>query len=265
MAKYNNIAGTIFTFRRHKYLKRTVKSLEKANKNRDVDWYAFVDGPVNKITGVQYAKQKEIDKCVKILENSKLPIKKIFKSEYNICIDGQKNKSFQLYDDYDLIYFFEDDLLVSPHYLKLLYIACFQFPEHMILMNKHFNNGPLDTLEECNIARVWGSAMTRRLYHKIKDGWKEWYARAQTVDYRAGRRERAKVLSTWLTHDVALTNLTRKYGNGKLWPCNTRGHYIGKKGDIAYTDFLWKKNNMADQPKNYIYKSDANLDRFKVR
>ena len=268
--KYKNIAGVVFGFRRNDYLKRTIDSLEKNTEANNLTWYAFLDGAVNQISGNRYAEDSQIEACKKVFEDSKLNFT-IIQNRYNKCIALQKEKAHQLYNDHDCIFFFEDDLVVSPYYIRLLRIALEQHPMYTILMNTNKSGGRLNQLTLCNIARIWGYGMSRELYHRIATRYTKYVDFMKDYDYLLrnnakgirGRLKRHKVY--WHSHDINITRLSREFGKGKLWPRKTRGFYIGEKGAIAYrTKRTWLNKNMHKQPKDYIYRSDKRLDGFVI-
>ena len=261
--KYSKPAGVVFTFNRPDYLAQTLDSLLKNDEARDMPWYAFLDGAVNEFSGNRYAKGKEIKACHKLLLDSPLKFSSITVNENNECIARQKHKAHRLYAEHDVIYFFEDDMIVSPHYLKLLRIALQQYPRHAILLHTGKSKGRLDRLVNCNIARIWGYGMTRVLYSRIEQEWNEFHKGISKIDYllRSSMSNiRMKLGIKWHSHDVTITQLSRKRGAGKLWPEVSRGYYIGRKGSIAFrTDATWFKRNMHKQKKRFVYSSDANF------
>lgn len=266
--KYEKIGAALFAFKRPDYLRQVLTALEENEEAYNIEWHGFVDGPINLISGNRYATDKEVAAVAALMENSKLPFVDVYRNEDNRCIARQKYAAFKLYKYYDLMYFFEDDLVVSPYYCRLLRIAAQRFPNYMILMNTHRNiSGELNMLERCGIARIWGSAMSRPLYLRIANAYEEWHKGISQIDYilRSSlnlRQYGIKVNS----HDVALTQMVRRFGAGKLWPVKTRARYIGRKGNIAYrTDRTWFKKGMDKQPEKFHYPSDAKLRRFRLR
>lgn len=259
----------IFGFNRPEYLEPALKYFEAAEESDDFPWYAYVDGAENLISGAVYAKQDDIDRCVMLLENSSLPIHKIIVNADNHCIARQKHKAHELYDEHDLLFFFEDDMLIGKHYLRLLRIALEQYPMHAVIMNTHMNRGSLSILRDCGIARVWGYGMSRGLYCNIKPEWDHFATRIATVDYiqRSSIKGIKRRLGIrWKSHDITITRLCRQYGDGKLWPDVSRGFYIGRKGAIAYrTDRTWFKKRMHRQPKQITYPADGILTEFQYR
>ena len=255
-----NPAGVVFAFRRPDYLGQVLDSLEANEEAYDIPWYAFLDGAVNKISGNRYAEDVDIDMCYQLLLDSPLNFK-IKVNDYNKCIARQKHAAHRLYEEHDALYFFEDDMILSPYYLRLLRIALEQFPLHAILLHQDKRKGKLNRLTNCGIARVWGYGMTRELYRKIEEDWNRYHKGISQVDYllRTSIKDFKKNLDIeWHSHDINITRLSRRHGDGKLWPEISRGYYVGRKGAIAFrTDQTWFKRGMHQQRRRILYPSDA--------
>lgn len=268
---YKSIAGVVFGFRRPDYLAQTLTALEANTEADQLTWYAFLDGAVNPISGNRYAEDEQIEACYRLFCESSLNFE-ITRNKDNECIALQKQKAHQLYDKHDCMMFFEDDLLTSPHYIRLLRIALEQFPLHSILLYTNSNKGKLDHLKLCNIARIWGYGMSEQLYRRIEDRFTRYATAMSSYDYLTrsstpGLRRALKEQGVpWHSHDVTVTRLSREFGKGKLFPCMTRAKYIGKFGAIAYrTERMWEKRKMHNQARRYVYPSDKKLKQFHIR
>jgi heptaprenylglyceryl phosphate synthase len=107
------IASAIMCFKRPDYLEQTIKSLENADESSEVDWFVFQDGAENKISGEVYATQSELDAVADVINTSTLPIKEFTQQDSNISPSQQRYLILSLLNEYDLVYVFEDDLIVS--------------------------------------------------------------------------------------------------------------------------------------------------------
>lgn len=267
------IAGAIICFDKYDYTLQAVRSLEKCVEVENVDWYVFQDGTTNPLTNIPYATEKKLDAVQEIFDTSTLRIIDFERSEWNGSIPQQKYKAHQVFekDDYDTVFFFEDDLVVSKYYLRLLRVMARQFPRHIGMVNREANTGKLYQLQECTIARMWGYYMTRKVYNIIKDDYSKYYHVIKNIDYNNRRMftvadyDHKSLPTGTRMHDITMTRLCRNAGIAKFWPAITRGTYIGKYGKLAYrTDEYWKKKGMDKQPKNIEYESDVNLERWRV-
>jgi len=262
----DKIAGVVFSFRRPDYLIQTLESLEVAEESNDIDWYAFQDNAYNTISDSTYATEDEISSSLSLLKKSSLNFKEIQVNKYNECIARQKHKAHKLFDSYEKVFFFEDDLIVGKHYFRLLRIALTQFPNYAILMNSFPNKAGLNKLRNCKIARIWGYGMTERLFRKIEPDYKKFHAGISQVDYI--KRNQVKGLMSkynldYRSHDICITRLTRLHGKGKLWSHVSRGYAIGKEGNLTFRNPIkWKKRNLDGQAKIITYKKDAKINQF---
>lgn len=266
------LAGCILCFDRPHYLEQLLDSIENSLGANRADWFAFVDGAFNKKSGRIATKQKKIDQNIAVLKNSNIGFKNIQINEWNQGIAIQKDRAHSLFDDYETVMFFEDDLVIGRYYIKLLRLAIRDYPNDMILMNRHPEpkKASREYLNECGIARAWGYILNRHVYAKFRDRWKEYISYIGKVDYKkrlsVDREKRKKFPYGSFSHDVVLTNLLRESGSRKLWPEISRGQYIGKKGSYAYAlPHFWKKRKMHKQREKINFKEDFNLKRFKLR
>jgi len=262
------IASAIMCFKRPDYLKETIKSLEDADESNELDWFVFQDGAENKISGEVYATQSELDAVASIINTSTLPIKEFIQQDSNISPSQQRYLILSLLNEYDLIYVFEDDLVVGQHYLRLLRIMAEQFPNYTGIMNRHTNVGNDKTaVEVCGFARLWGHYMNSDTYGKIKELYAEYYEFVKGFDFH--QRRKSKLVRNprvpWVLDDIVINKLCRKFGVGKLWPMVTRGRYIGRHGMVAFkTRKYWERKGMHKQPQIITYESDASLKAFRM-
>jgi hypothetical protein len=249
-------AGVITTFARPAYLNRCLLSLENAEGQNEVDWYIFQDGlegfPTNKV-GYYNIFQEDIDENLERIYDSKLNIKVVEVSPINVGINSQMNKAFDLFNDYDRIFFFEDDIVVSKYYLKLLDKCSEQYPEAVV---SFFSIGiEKPTKKDYNILirstkpRLWGFYMTSLVWEKMCDDWNKKFDETKRTPY----------------YDVTLTRLIRKHSKGKYEPLVTRAYNIGKDGVLSTNEKSWIHRNLHKQKNKIEYKIDSKLNKFILR
>lgn len=270
--KYSKIAGAILCFNRPEYTKEVISSIEKADESNDIDWYVFQDGLINDISGKQYGTKEQISAVRDVIYSSTLPIKRFKRNKYNHSIALQKHKAHRLFKQYDLVYFFEDDLVIGKHYLRLLRIMAEQYPDAIGLMNVHPSStsiGQLGHITRCPLPRLWGYYMNRQSFNKIKNEYATFVNEISKVDYNAKWQTphvRDIVNYRWKCHDITVTRLCRQAGIQKYWPTVTRGRYIGKKGAIAYrNEKKFKNKGFERQPNIITYDEDATRKGFKLK
>lgn len=267
---YENVASAIMCFKRADYLKKTIKSLENTEESNELDWFIFQDGAENQISGKTYATQDELDSVAEIINNSTLPIKEFIRQDSNISPAQQRYLILSLLNDYDLLYVFDDDMIVGKYYLKLLRIMAEQFPKYIGLMYNNTNRGNnFKAVRESNSARLWGHYMNRQVYEKIVDDYTDYYNCVKKFDYHQRRKISSEKIglpetAPWIMDDIVINRLCEKYGIRKLHPDITRAKYIGRDGGmVAYkTDRTWRKMGMHKQPKRITHKQDKNIRKF---
>ena len=267
------IACAVMCFDRPHYLKPVIESFEQADEAMNLDWFFFQDGIISEVSGHVYAEKENIDEVAELIRNTKLPVKHFNRLMYNVGPGQQRYRIYQLLDEYNLLFVFDDDMIVGRDYLKLLRIMAQQFPAYTGLMYTNEGGKPttqnLGRVQEKAIARLWGHYMWKNNWLKFRKDHKIYYDFIKQYDFHQIRRlVRKKELSrprnvASLSDDVVINRLCRHHGIKKLVPKISRGLYIGKEGIITYkTDNLWKKRGMERQNKTITYDSDKKLKRF---
>lgn len=264
MLKFRSVGAALFTFAKPKCTKRVIKSIMRNRKiGYNIDWHVFHDGTVNVNSGFRHTTDEISQQVLENIKNSGLPYKSLTVNEYNEGIARQKHRAHLLYPNYDLMYFFEDDLLLGTYYLRLLKVLAHSFPCQVGTLHKHFNNGGFDQVEAYSgAARLWGYYMPRQVYGQIEEKWLGYHKSVYKQDYIGARsigwRRAAR-------HDKNLSKMLRGVGKVKLWPCITRAINIGERGHIAYQEngTLWKQNKLDKQPTKISYpRYDKRVTRF---
>ena len=244
-------AGAIITFSRPNYYKQLMTSLENAVDN-DFDWFVFQDGIENaKIRdGKERFLNKElVEKNIFITKNSKLNIKEHFISKNNIKINAQINKVITLFSDYKTLFIFEDDLVVSPYYLRLLKKCSIQYPNivasfHSIKKGK--SPEQLKFLAKADAPRLWGFYLTRNVWDKFSSLWNNFYKKGVYAPF----------------YDVIFTKFIRDHTEGKYEPLVSRAYNIGIDGILSTNKVSWKKRCLDKQDKKIEYNEDKTLSGF---
>jgi len=264
MLKFDKIAAAFFTFGKPDVTKQVLNSILQNKKyHYDIDWYCFHDGAVNEFSGLRYISDEVNQQVLEIVRNSDLDFKEIIVNELNEGIARQKHKSHQLFRDYSLVYFFEDDLLLGNYYLRLLKVLAESFPQQVGTLHNHLNSSGHNLVYPMvGEARLWGYYMPRQVYLKIKDGWEHYHNRIKNMDY-IGRK--AHGVKRAPRQDINLTNLLVAVGRQKLQPRITRARNIGRYGHIAFQKGgnKWERDRLHLQPTNISDpKNDKAITRF---
>jgi hypothetical protein len=264
------IAGAILCFNRPEYLEKVIKSLETANYSDKMPWYIFQDGAVNRRSGRIYATTAQLESVAKVIKDSSLPIREFYQNKYNYSIPTLKKEAHHLFEDYDLIFFFEDDLVVGKNYLTLLKKLYKQFPNSIGMMNKHPSKLKGHSIvRRCPTSRLWGYYMSKDVYNKIRDDFNFFHNRIMNVDYNNRHRVhnlREIMKTPHLSQDVTITNACKNNNILKLWPDVSRGLYIGRSGAIAHRDDeIWFRKGFDKQHNKITFPEDSKIKEFVLK
>ena len=268
------IASVVMCFDRPQYIKPVIESFEQAKESQKLDWYFFQDGAVSEVSGRRYAEDGNLEDVKKIIDSSSLPIKALIKRDYNVGPGQQRQLIYKLLEEYDLMFVFDDDMIIGEDYLRLLKIMAKQFPEYVGLLYTNTRASPtpksLSTVHRMDIARLWGHYMWRDNWLKFKDDHKFYSDYIKPYDFHMIRGLLKKeeierhVRVPSFSDDTIINLLCRKNRIQKLVPRVTRARYIGKEGIIAYkTERYWKRKGMHRQPSVITHTSDKYLKQFK--
>jgi lysophospholipase L1-like esterase len=281
MQKGNASAAGIFSFNRPEYLKKTLTSLERNRDIADIDFYLFQDGAINAFSQRTAALDADIHKCIDIWNLSSLPNKQIVQNDHNygIAITQFRAKCL-LFDElgYDRALFFEDDLVLSRNYVRLLRLMLDQYENDEIVGAVTCYGGHPNAFsnkeKEQNLRKVrsgnhnfWGWGMWKDRWDKIKPTFLNYYRHVEAIDYRTRpdlkiieMYEREGMSLTVTSQDAAMHYAFIKNGFVVLNTFIHRGRYIGEKGEHMnpekYQRIGFYKVRQEDLP------GDETLDRF---
>jgi len=253
----DKVAGAIITFARPDYYRRALKSLEQCDNSDKIDWFVYQDGYENypkDIYSYRDLHRNLLLSNIAITYGSKLNIIENYISRENNGVNYSINNIVKLFDEgYDTIFIFEDDLVVSPYYLNLLYNCSLEYP-NMVASFHSLNrtkDSALKKLVRCHAPRLWGFYLTRVVWNKIRDDWNNFYG--HTKDMK--RRDIP-------FYDTVFTQAIRKRTMGKFEAVVPRAFNIGKIGHLSYTEEQWNRKGLNKQTEYIMYKRDKNLKGF---
>jgi len=288
--KKEKTALAIFSFDRPKYLKKVLNSLEKNSDLKNLDFYLFQDGMINKFSGRVTCLEKDIEKCIYLWNKCSLPNKHLIQNHFNLGIAiNQFEAKVRLFEDYEYeqVIFFEDDMLLSKNYIRLLHIMLDQFKYDKDVAVVMCNGGKIKIrTEDENIKfiyklrtgndNLWGWAMWKDRWELIKPAFLKYYKFVENIDYKDRDENKIKdffkkegFLVNESSQDAAM-KYAFNYNN--LIELNTfihRGKYIGKCGvhmtPSLFRDFLYSKIKKYDFIEDYFLEKfdDYDKKRFK--
>ena len=238
------LAGVIFSYNRPKYLEKVVKSLS-ANSVQP-DWWLFQD------------KSDCAGQCVDIF-NAHLKGQTVLAPERK-HIHQQKLEAHSLFDHYNKIIFFEDDMIVSKYYVSVLLSLSVRLPENIVHASDHTHRNSKDRLVIASTAHWWGYLMPRSLSPPFTERLRD-YVSFVGPDYpNRDHDEIRKRYNFGITsHDGAVLNATSRDKKIRKYVTTLpRGRYIGEEGVHATPE--WFKKQCFDQPRSFEFENDENVD-----
>lgn len=198
IANRNNTAVVIFSFNRPHYLQQVLSSLEKNNSLKDLDFYFFQDGAINKFSNRKAAQQQDIDLCIEFWNRTKLPNKNFIQYPFNVGIGiTQFEAKEYIFNtlNYERCIFFEDDLIVSRYYLQTLRLLLNQFEREKnvgaVMCYGDFFRKFSKEDEERNFSTIftgnlhlWGWATWKEKWNQIRPKFIQYYEFIENIDYR---------------------------------------------------------------------------------
>jgi predicted SAM-dependent methyltransferase len=253
-AKKNSTAVAVFSFNRPHYLAQTLRSLQ-ANNAPEMDYYLFQDGAVNQYSGRTMAAEQDINLSVEAWNMAALPNKQLIKKSRNVGIGIiQYEAKALLFDElkYDRVMFFEDDMVVSKHYIRLLQTMLRQYRDEPVVGAVMCHGGvPVIFGEEeqkkllpmvrPSFDNLWAWATWRDRWQKIRPTFDRYYQFIKDVEYK--KRPEGEILEfyareganiTVSSQDAAMHYSFAKNGYGCLNTMVHRASYIGAVGEHMY-------------------------------
>lgn len=272
-----NIACAIFAFDRPEYLESTLESIYTSWKEsgHKIDFYFFQDGNYIMENGVptEVGSSENKKQTTNVLRNyaGLFDKAKIHVSTVNVGIAKMKSTAHSLFDQYNKIIFFEDDMIVSPYYISLLLAMSEQFPDCVVQAGDRTIDVPPKDNFENHLNEViysgchwWGYLMPSFMYEKIQPILNI-YNNIVGNNYRKRPNETIKkafnVPAT--SHDAILQKIMTDNDFGKIATYVPRAKYIGRQG--LHATPYWYKEFGFDIQKPYIFSKDKNIKQFKLR
>jgi hypothetical protein len=163
------------------------------------------------------------------------------------------NKALHLLEEYDMVFFFEDDILVSKYYLRLLRTCAEQHPDIMGMFNGTFGkpkqSRDMGLMVKAHKPRSWGFYLTRSVKDRFIGAWKDRYHPEKRTPY----------------YDVIFTQTAKKRLKGKYFSKIARAKSIGIDGILSTNEKSWRHRNLHNQPDIIEFDSDKNIGKFFLR
>lgn len=255
--KQNDTAAAIFSFNRPEYLEQVLQSIQTNERLDCIDFYFFQDGEINKFSGRVAGKEEDINACLSLWEKAEIPNKHLIYHDSNVGIGiSQFEAKTLLFDEkqYERAMFFEDDLVLGSHYLKMLGILLDQFEQETEVGAVMCHGGhphvftKAEKIQHLNHVRsgndqLWGWATWKDRWERIKSNFLKYYKFIENVDYP--KKPLADILRFYIDEGINIkvasqdAALHYAFIKNNLFILNTvihRAIYIGEKGQHMYPE-----------------------------
>ena len=260
----------IVAFNRPAYLRRLLASLAAQTEKDGAQYHLFLDGAVNKWSGKRYAYQHEIDQCTRLFARAELPAKWVTLRGSNVGVGVNTLEAIEeLTATYERVILMEDDVVLSPHWLRLACILFEDMPAAAFSFSPGFKRAGTDRGAmvsrrsymwcECFTADRWGKVREtyldfynkfiadRDYYSRDLDAIREWH-RVHGIDEKVTSQDAGRLTA------ITVNGLNR-------YQCAVnRAYGIGKNG-IHFSPDLYAFEQFAKQTP-FIFDDDATREGF---
>lgn len=269
------IAAFIFSCSRPAYLQRVLSSLENQTE-MNVDHVLMQDGCRNRFSGAVYATPEQLNLCVKHFDQAELKNKFKIVNDINRGMAWQKRRAYKYAfedEDYDACLCFEDDLVVSKYYVRLLRVLLHQFKDDpgvaTVQLSDRFNDSVRpDTLNHIKPMwrHFWGYGTWKDRWVAHKPNYDKYFALVRNKDYRGRPHGKIQKLlgNKHTSHDAALDWCIKMQGQVKLAGLVSRATYIGEAGVHQRPAQFEAQGYKSHLSQKIEFPEDASIDRFEV-
>jgi len=249
----------VIGFDRPHYLRRTLAGLAQ-QQGAEFECVLFLDGAVNEFSGRVAGSEDLLKHSWAMFQKMKLPGNGIgYRRGHNLGIGLHQYQATKwMVGRYDRIVMIEDDVVLSPHWLRLVGVLFDQFSDHgdIFGFSPGFKKlgGDLGALRYIN-EHWWCEAFTARTWWKMHPYYATYIDLIEGVDYRD--RDHAAIRKLWhrwnWTHpatsqDAAKDGAIRQAGMRRLVCEVNRAIGIGRYGQHFYPDLFAHKGYEQQAP-----------------
>jgi len=271
-------AALIFSFNRPEYLAPVLTSLKKQT-DLNLDYVLVQDGAINMISRRKYANEHVIRQCISLFKEAELPGAQTVISSHNMGMAHQKliGYSYAFKDhDYDACIVFEDDLVVAPHYVRLMRILLQQYGSDREVAtvqasdndDKSINYSNLTQKELTKVVKssrhFWGYGTWKDRWLQHAPYYNKYYSLVRNRDYRQRPHDMIRKLTgiKQTSHDAALDWCIKECNQYKINTLVPRATYIGRKGLHCRPDLFIKSGYERMLDNKIDFEEDKDIDKF---
>jgi len=267
----------IISFNRPHYLQQLVGSLEKNTCLESTDFHFFQDGAVNKFSGRKAAQPNQIRLAVQCAEAARLPCKSVHVRRENVSIGIHQFEAYEwMTRRYDVVLVLEDDVVVSPHYLRIMRVLfdCVSGRNDVFSASSNFVRAcPADDIQrflsKASLANGhwWGEIFAAKRWARIRPHFMEYFDLIRGIDY--AQRPHAKILELFsrrgfggkaTSQDAGKDLAVMRAGMQRARLVVNRAIYIGRQGTHCDPALYDRSGWGCQEP--YVFAADETIDHF---
>ena len=269
----------LIVFDRPMYFAQTIASLEKQSDLENYDFHLFQDGQINMFSGRTVTQKKLIEKCIQIFRRSKLPNKSEHIEERNVGnAINQFNAANFMSANYEYFMVIEDDVILSPDYLRLCRVMIPQFLGKTRVFSVSLSFERFCKLEqiEQNLDKVffknvhwWAECWKSANWLKVRPRFAQYMEFVKDVDYHD--RPAYEIRKLFRLNGFSIPQTSQDAGKDfalfknkmkRITSVVNRGFYIGEHG-MHFRTPTYQKYGFANM-KPFEFESDKLLNEFKL-
>jgi hypothetical protein len=280
---HRTVPVAILSFNRPDYLEPVLESLAAQTALGDRSVFLFQDNAVSSHSGIRYAEDRDIAACVKIFRRV-FPAGTVVLAEHNLGIARNFLRAEEtVFKDHRCAacYFFEDDMVLSPHYLTMMdQIHSFASSNDKVGYFGAYGmlRMPLDEQkrQHRSMRRLtfhWGFGLTRRHWSDLREWLEPYYRYTEGMDYKDPRRHEATreyrergVPVTTANQDVMKQIGTTQLGRVSINTTACFANYIGVRGVNCTPDKYnrqgFGRSAMYPEPVELTFPTDEQLAKW---
>lgn len=253
------------------YLRRTLAGLEAQRDAPPHEVHLWLDGAVNEWSGRTVGSKRGIDGCMDVFKRARLPKGRTICQIRNLGIGLHQYQAMEwMCQRYERVLMLEDDVVLSPHWLRLLAVLFEQFAGRDDVFGfcpgfKRLAGGEATLLWRDE--HWWAEGFTAAAWTRARPYYLEYVNMLYGIDYRD--RDHDAIRALFATHgwtnpstsqDSAKDLAIHRSGQRRVVCGVNRALGIGRTG-VHFTPALFAARGY-DRPGTHIHAHDATREGF---
>mgnify|MGYP001088953349 CR=1 FL=1 len=253
------------------YLRRTLAGLAQQRDAPPFEVHLWLDGAVNEWSNRVVGKASSIDACAVMFERAGLPGGGTFRQRYNLGIGLHQYKATEwMCQRYERVLMLEDDVVLSPYWLRLLGVLFEQFAHRDDVFGFCPGFKRLGRDESALLwwdEHWWAEGFTAAAWHRARPFYRDYLNIIQGVDYAQRPHDAIRALFArheWdnpsTSQDSGKDLAIHRSGQRRVCCAVNRALGIGRTG-VHFTPALFAARGY-ERPGTHIHARDATRERF---